>query len=172
MILWTNFSCPFRGNWWDEKASSGGLSKHSFPKRRARRHFLSGSNGNTFQVKVQVSANLRLCILVDTSYLMVLILKGNAGEGLLLSWNFLVLFLILTEYYYFYVFLMRIRNGSTELYRHEFYQKPEEVVVTIFAKGIPADSVTVDFGEQIVCMSIRSLSLYIFLDTRGWTSRF
>jgi hypothetical protein len=62
---------------------------------------------------------------------------------------------------------MRIRNGSTELYRHEFYQKPEEVVVTIFAKGIPADSVTVDFGEQIVCMSIRSLSLYIFLDTRG-----
>ena len=172
MILWTNFSCPFRGNWWDEKPSSGGLSKHSFPKRRARRHFLSGSNGNTFQVKVQVSANLRLCILVDTSYLMVLILIGNAGEGLLLSWNFLVLFLILTEYYYFFVFLMRIRNGSTELYRHEFYQKPEEVVVTIFAKGIPADSVTVDFGEQIVCMSIRSLSLYIFLDTRGWTSRF
>ncbi|OWM79596.1 hypothetical protein CDL15_Pgr023008 [Punica granatum] len=35
-------------------------------------------------------------------------------------------------------------------YRHEFYQKPEEVVVTIFAKGIPAKDVTVDFGEQII----------------------
>lgn len=34
--------------------------------------------------------------------------------------------------------------------RHEFYQKPEEVVVTIFAKGIPANNVVVDFGEQIV----------------------
>lgn len=35
--------------------------------------------------------------------------------------------------------------------RHEFYQKPEEVVVTIFAKGVPAKNVTVDYGEQIVC---------------------
>lgn len=35
-------------------------------------------------------------------------------------------------------------------YRHEFYQKPDEVVVTIFAKGIPQDKVTVDFGEQIL----------------------
>lgn len=34
--------------------------------------------------------------------------------------------------------------------RHEFYQKPEEVVVTIFAKGVPANSVAVEFGEQIV----------------------
>lgn len=34
--------------------------------------------------------------------------------------------------------------------RHEFYQKPQEVVVTIFAKGIPSDSVAIDFGEQIV----------------------
>lgn len=34
--------------------------------------------------------------------------------------------------------------------RHEFYQKPEEVVVTIFAKGIPAENVAVEFGEQIV----------------------
>ncbi|PKI63491.1 protein SGT1 homolog [Punica granatum] len=39
-------------------------------------------------------------------------------------------------------------------YRHEFYQKPEEVVVTIFAKGIPAKDVTVDFGEQILSLSI------------------
>ncbi|OAY48376.1 protein SGT1 homolog [Manihot esculenta] len=39
-------------------------------------------------------------------------------------------------------------------YRHEFYQKPEEVVVTIFAKGLPASSVAVDFGEQILSVSI------------------
>ncbi|XP_076933408.1 protein SGT1 homolog, partial [Bidens hawaiensis] len=40
-------------------------------------------------------------------------------------------------------------------YRHEFYQKPEEVVVTIFAKGIPAESVTVNFGEQILSVTIK-----------------
>ncbi|PRQ60226.1 putative SGS domain, HSP20-like chaperone, tetratricopeptide-like helical domain-containing protein [Rosa chinensis] len=39
-------------------------------------------------------------------------------------------------------------------YRHEFYQKPEEVVVTIFAKGIPAKDVAVEFGEQILSVSI------------------
>ncbi|XP_055831521.1 protein SGT1 homolog A-like [Solanum dulcamara] len=39
-------------------------------------------------------------------------------------------------------------------YRHEFYQKPEEVVVIIFAKGIPAENVSVDFGEQILSVSI------------------
>ncbi|KAG2675702.1 hypothetical protein I3760_12G017700 [Carya illinoinensis] len=39
-------------------------------------------------------------------------------------------------------------------YRHEIYQKPEEVVVTIFAKGIPAKNVSVDFGEQILSVSI------------------
>ncbi|XP_062149683.1 protein SGT1 homolog isoform X2 [Alnus glutinosa] len=39
-------------------------------------------------------------------------------------------------------------------YRHEFYQKPEEVVVTIFAKGIPAENVSVEFGEQILSVSI------------------
>ncbi|CAN1751455.1 Protein SGT1 homolog B [Linum perenne] len=37
---------------------------------------------------------------------------------------------------------------------HDFYQKPEEVVVTIFAKGVPADRVTVDFGEQILSVRI------------------
>ncbi|XP_027773304.1 protein SGT1 homolog isoform X2 [Solanum pennellii] len=39
-------------------------------------------------------------------------------------------------------------------YRHEFYQKPEEAVVTIFAKGIPVENVSVDFGEQILSISI------------------
>ncbi|CAI0546444.1 unnamed protein product [Linum tenue] len=39
-------------------------------------------------------------------------------------------------------------------YKHDFYQKPEEVVVTIFAKRVPADSVSVDFGEQILSVSI------------------
>ncbi|KAI4330912.1 hypothetical protein MLD38_029152 [Melastoma candidum] len=41
-------------------------------------------------------------------------------------------------------------------YRHEFYQKPEEVVVTIFAKGVPASDVLVDFGEQILSVTINS----------------
>lgn len=36
--------------------------------------------------------------------------------------------------------------------RHEFYQKSDEVVLTIFAKGIPADKIVIDFGEQIVCI--------------------
>ncbi|KAI3704857.1 hypothetical protein L1987_75086 [Smallanthus sonchifolius] len=39
-------------------------------------------------------------------------------------------------------------------YRHEFYQKPEEVVVTIFAKGIPAGNVSVNYGEQILSVTI------------------
>ncbi|KAJ1416141.1 Tetratricopeptide-like helical domain superfamily [Sesbania bispinosa] len=39
-------------------------------------------------------------------------------------------------------------------YRHEYYQKPEEVVVTIFAKGIPEKNVVVDFGEQILSITI------------------
>uniref|UniRef100_A0A2P2LFL9 Protein SGT1 homolog n=1 Tax=Rhizophora mucronata TaxID=61149 RepID=A0A2P2LFL9_RHIMU len=43
---------------------------------------------------------------------------------------------------------------SKPKYRHEFYQKPEEVVVTIFAKGIPASSVLVDYGEQILSVRI------------------
>ncbi|KZV41020.1 hypothetical protein F511_13996 [Dorcoceras hygrometricum] len=46
-------------------------------------------------------------------------------------------------------------NFSTKpRYRHEFYQKPEEVVITIFAKGIPADRVVIDFGEQILSATI------------------
>ncbi|KAL7107025.1 hypothetical protein ACP275_06G028000 [Erythranthe tilingii] len=45
-------------------------------------------------------------------------------------------------------------SSTKPRYRHEFYQKPEEVVVTIFAKGIPANSVVVDFGEQILSVTI------------------
>ncbi|XP_010469100.1 PREDICTED: protein SGT1 homolog B-like, partial [Camelina sativa] len=40
------------------------------------------------------------------------------------------------------------------MFRHEFYQKPEEAVVTIFAKGIPKEKVTVEFGEQILSVVI------------------
>ncbi|KAF7138696.1 hypothetical protein RHSIM_Rhsim07G0087100 [Rhododendron simsii] len=39
-------------------------------------------------------------------------------------------------------------------YRHAYYQKPEEVVVTIFAKGVPAKSVSIDYGEQILSIMI------------------
>ncbi|KAK5785536.1 hypothetical protein PVK06_040130 [Gossypium arboreum] len=42
------------------------------------------------------------------------------------------------------------------IYRHEFYQKPEEVVVTVFAKGIPRECVKVDYGEQILSLSIEA----------------
>uniref|UniRef100_A0A5B7B255 Protein SGT1 homolog n=2 Tax=Davidia involucrata TaxID=16924 RepID=A0A5B7B255_DAVIN len=45
-------------------------------------------------------------------------------------------------------------SSSKPKYRHEYYQKPEEVVVTIFAKGVPAKSVVVDFGEQILSVTI------------------
>ncbi|KAL7229857.1 hypothetical protein ACSBR2_008416 [Camellia fascicularis] len=38
--------------------------------------------------------------------------------------------------------------------KHEFYQKPEEVVVTVFAKGVPAESVSIEFGEQILSVTI------------------
>ncbi|CAN6808835.1 unnamed protein product [Brassica oleracea] len=40
------------------------------------------------------------------------------------------------------------------IFRHEFYQKPEEVVVTIFAKGIPKQNVNVEFGDQILSVVI------------------
>uniref|UniRef100_A0A453F2Y5 Uncharacterized protein n=1 Tax=Aegilops tauschii subsp. strangulata TaxID=200361 RepID=A0A453F2Y5_AEGTS len=40
---------------------------------------------------------------------------------------------------------------SKPKYRHDYYNTPTEVVLTIFAKGVPADSVVVDFGEQMVC---------------------
>ncbi|GAV76323.1 CS domain-containing protein/SGS domain-containing protein/TPR_2 domain-containing protein/TPR_11 domain-containing protein [Cephalotus follicularis] len=47
-----------------------------------------------------------------------------------------------------------METSAKPKYRHEYYQKPEEVVITIFAKGIPAKSVTVDFGEQILSVTI------------------
>ncbi|KAI3712539.1 hypothetical protein L1987_71097 [Smallanthus sonchifolius] len=47
-----------------------------------------------------------------------------------------------------------ITKPTNSKYRHEFYQKPEEVVVTIFAKGIPTESVSVNFGEQILSVTI------------------
>ncbi|CAM0881773.1 unnamed protein product [Alopecurus aequalis] len=39
-------------------------------------------------------------------------------------------------------------------YRHDYYNSTSEVVLTIFAKGVPADSVVVDFGEQMLSVSI------------------
>ncbi|KAJ1687996.1 hypothetical protein LUZ63_019386 [Rhynchospora breviuscula] len=39
-------------------------------------------------------------------------------------------------------------------YRYDFYNTPTEAVVTIFAKGVPAEYVRVDFGEQILSISI------------------
>lgn len=39
-------------------------------------------------------------------------------------------------------------------FRHEFYQKPEEVVVTIFAKGVAPEDAHVEFGEQILSVKI------------------
>ncbi|ESW30529.1 hypothetical protein PHAVU_002G160300 [Phaseolus vulgaris] len=45
-------------------------------------------------------------------------------------------------------------NAPTPKYRHEYYQKPEEVVVTIFAKGISTKDLVVDFGEQILSVTI------------------
>jgi len=47
-----------------------------------------------------------------------------------------------------------VASSSKAKYRHEYYQKPGEVVVTVFAKGIPANSVSVDFGEQLLSVSI------------------
>ncbi|KAL5984764.1 Cochaperone protein, partial [Asimina triloba] len=43
---------------------------------------------------------------------------------------------------------------SKPKYRHEYYQKSAEVVLTIFAKAIPAKNVGVEFGEQIVSVTI------------------
>ncbi|KAH7557719.1 hypothetical protein ACOSP7_027575 [Xanthoceras sorbifolium] len=49
---------------------------------------------------------------------------------------------------------MILATAAKPKYRHEYYQKPEEVVVTIFAKGIPAKNVAIDFGEQILSVII------------------
>ncbi|KAJ0986305.1 hypothetical protein J5N97_004661 [Dioscorea zingiberensis] len=39
-------------------------------------------------------------------------------------------------------------------YRHDYYNSPTEVVLTIFAKGIPAENVLVDFGGQTLSVTI------------------
>ncbi|XP_028785469.1 protein SGT1 homolog [Neltuma alba] len=44
--------------------------------------------------------------------------------------------------------------SSKPKYRYEFYQKPDELVVTIFAKGVPQDCVVLDFGEQMLSVRI------------------
>ncbi|THG10981.1 hypothetical protein TEA_024344 [Camellia sinensis var. sinensis] len=40
------------------------------------------------------------------------------------------------------------------LNKHSYYQKPKEVVVTIFAKGVPEKNVSINFGEQIRSVTI------------------
>ncbi|CAA3029936.1 Suppressor of G2 allele of skp1 [Olea europaea subsp. europaea] len=53
-----------------------------------------------------------------------------------------------------------LSNGGTPMsstklkYKHEYYQKPEEIVVTIFAKRVPEKNIVVDFGEQILSVTI------------------
>uniref|UniRef100_A0A2C9WAC2 Protein SGT1 homolog n=1 Tax=Manihot esculenta TaxID=3983 RepID=A0A2C9WAC2_MANES len=54
-----------------------------------------------------------------------------------------------------------ISSGKPK-YSHEYYQKPEEVILTIFAKGIPAENVTVDFGEQILSVNVSGEDTYHF----------
>ncbi|XP_077227702.1 protein SGT1 homolog isoform X2 [Tasmannia lanceolata] len=45
-------------------------------------------------------------------------------------------------------------TSTKPTYRHAYYQKPTEVVVTIFAKAVPAKNVAIEFGEQILSVSI------------------
>ncbi|KAI3755084.1 hypothetical protein L1987_54877 [Smallanthus sonchifolius] len=47
-----------------------------------------------------------------------------------------------------------ITTPSEPRFRHKFYQKREEVVVVIFARGIPANNVSINFGEQILSVTI------------------
>lgn len=41
-------------------------------------------------------------------------------------------------------------------YRHEFYQSANEVVVTVFAKGLAQENVTIEFGEQFLSILIQA----------------
>ncbi|CAG7887423.1 unnamed protein product [Brassica rapa] len=53
------------------------------------------------------------------------------------------------------LFFTKIQVEIIVIYlRHDYYQKPEEVVVTIFAKGIPKQNVNIDFGEQVLSVVI------------------
>ncbi|MBA0552108.1 hypothetical protein Golob_022947, partial [Gossypium lobatum] len=49
-----------------------------------------------------------------------------------------------------------VKDAPVQWLWHEFYQKPEKVVVTVFAKGIPRECVKVDNGEQILSVSIEA----------------
>ncbi|KAI9124876.1 hypothetical protein K1719_004203 [Acacia pycnantha] len=44
--------------------------------------------------------------------------------------------------------------SSKPKYRHDFYLKPDEVIVTIFAKGVRPDYIVVYFEEQMLSVSI------------------
>jgi hypothetical protein len=39
-------------------------------------------------------------------------------------------------------------------YRHDYYNSAAEVVVTVFAKGVAAEHVAVEFGEQLLSVSV------------------
>ncbi|KAJ1704438.1 hypothetical protein LUZ63_004217 [Rhynchospora breviuscula] len=43
---------------------------------------------------------------------------------------------------------------SKPRFRHDYYNSTTEVVLTIFAKGIPKENVSVDFGEQILSVVV------------------
>ncbi|XP_072999311.1 protein SGT1 homolog [Typha latifolia] len=43
---------------------------------------------------------------------------------------------------------------SKPKFRHDFYNSVTDVVLTIFAKGIPAKDVSIEFGEQILSVAI------------------
>ncbi|KAK8970211.1 hypothetical protein KSP40_PGU011755 [Platanthera guangdongensis] len=43
---------------------------------------------------------------------------------------------------------------SKPKFRHDYYNTPTEMVLTIFAKGIPPQNVHVEFGEQILSISV------------------
>ncbi|XP_031504361.1 protein SGT1 homolog A-like isoform X3 [Nymphaea colorata] len=47
-------------------------------------------------------------------------------------------------------------------YRHEYYQKPDQVVLTIFAKGISSEYIKIDFGEQLLSVIIEVPNEEIF----------
>uniref|UniRef100_A0A0D6R3X9 Protein SGT1 homolog n=1 Tax=Araucaria cunninghamii TaxID=56994 RepID=A0A0D6R3X9_ARACU len=39
-------------------------------------------------------------------------------------------------------------------YRHEYYQSPKDVVVTVFAKGLSRENVSIEFGDQFLSIVI------------------
>lgn len=49
---------------------------------------------------------------------------------------------------------MQVDEDSKPKYRHDFYNSAVEVVVTVFAKGVAVEHVSVDFGEQTLSLSV------------------